>query len=183
MSEDLTEVWREYRAECFVVPGSLVIDIGCSDGYFTDWAVSRGAGVEGFDARRGLAVGPYDGYCTVKGEGFGTYIVPGVGETRMVGLATVLARYSVVDFLKCDIEGGEYLIFDDVDLSNVCAFAMEFHAWTTPDCPVEGLGVKDEPMPAGVFDRLLAKLRCTHDVEIVGDPAAGGYLYGTLKAR
>lgn len=180
MTEVLTEIWREYRADN-VGPGSVVIDIGCSEGYFTDWAESQGAVVEGFDARAGVAVGPRSGRCTVKGEGLGAYIVPGKGKTKMVSLASILAKHEKVDFLKCDIEGGEYLIFD-CDLSKVAAFGIEFHAWTAPDSPVEGLGVKDEPMPEGAFERLLAQLERTHTVEIVGDPAAGGYLHGVVKA-
>jgi hypothetical protein len=177
--EILEEIWREYRADN-VGPGSVVIDIGCSEGYFTDWAKSRGAAVESFDARHGAAVGPYDGFCTVKGEGLGAYIVPGDGVTPMVGLASILAKHERVDFLKCDIEGGEYLIFD-CDLSNVAAFSMEFHAWTTPDKPQVSLGVKDEAMPAGALKKLLTQLKRTHEVELVGDPNVGGYLHGVLK--
>lgn len=179
MTEIMSEIWREYRAD-HIGPGSVVIDIGASERYFTDWAISRGAVVDSFDARYGAAVGPYDGYCTVKGEGLGAYIVPGEGVTPMVSLASILAKHEWVDFLKCDIEGGEYLIFD-CDLSHVAAFGMEFHAWTTPDNPQEGLGIKDEPMPVGAFDKLMAQLGRTHTVDIVGVPAAGGYLHGVLK--
>ena len=179
MTEDLAQIWREYRAD-HIGPGSVIIDIGSSEGHFTDWAKSKGAVVDSFDARYGSAVGPYDGYCTVKGEGLGAYIVPGEGVTKMVSLETILSAHETVDFLKCDIEGGEYLIFD-CDLSKVSAFGMEFHAWTTPDAPQEGLGIKDEPMPEGAFDRLLAQLSRTHIVEIVGAPDAGGYLHGVLR--
>jgi hypothetical protein len=175
----MSEIWREYRADN-IGPGSVVVDIGCSEGYFTDWATSLGATVDSFDARHGTAVGPYDGRCTVKGEGLGAYIVPGKGRTKMVSLETILSKHERVDFLKCDIEGGEYLIFD-CDISRVVAFALEFHAWTTPDEPEEGLGIKDEPMPPDAFKNLLAQLERTHIVEVVGPPAAGGYLHGRLK--
>lgn len=179
MTENLQEIWREYHAE-HIGSGSVVIDIGSSEGYFTDWVKSLGATVESFDARYGTAVGPHDGWCTVKGEGLSAYIIPGDGPTKMVSLSTILSKYSVVDFLKCDIEGGEYLIFD-CDLSKVRAFGMEFHAWTTPDEPVEGLAFKDEPMQDGVFERLLTQLRRTHTVEVIGPPEAGGYLHGVLR--
>lgn len=177
--EDLDAIWREYRADN-VGPGSCVVDIGSSELYFTKWAESMGATVDSYDARYGTAVGPHDGTCAVKGEGLGSYIVPGEGSTPMVGLASILARHEQVDFLKCDIEGGEYLIFD-CDLSNVRRFALEFHAWTTPDAPVEGVGVRDEPMPPDAFDGLVRQLERTHVLEIVGPPEAGGYIYGELR--
>jgi hypothetical protein len=179
LTEDLSQIWREYRADN-VRPGSVVIDIGSSEGYFTEWAKAQGAIVESFDARHGTAVGPRNGRCTVKGEGFGAYIVPGKGNTKMVSLASILAKHERVDFLKCDIEGGEYLIFD-CDLSKVVRLGIEFHAWTTPDSPVEGLGVKDEPMPVGAFDRLMTHLQRTHDVVLNGVAEAGGYLYADRK--
>lgn len=177
--EDLQTVWREYRANN-VGPGSCVVDIGASELYFTTWARSMGAVVDSYDARYGTAVGPYNGTCTVMGEGLGAYIVPGEGTAPMVTLASILAKHERVDFLKCDIEGGEYLIFD-CDLSNVRRFALEFHAWTTPDRPVEGLGVRDEPMPPDAFNRLVRQLERTHVLEVVGPPEAGGYIYGTLR--
>jgi hypothetical protein len=179
--EDLNEIWREYRAEDHIGPGSVVIDLGCSEGYFSRWAASKGAMVEGYDARRGVAVGPYNGYCTIKGEGVCAYIATEEGDdVLMVTLDSILARHEHVDFLKCDIEGSEYLIFD-CDLSKVAAFAIEFHVWTTPGNPKEGLAIRDQPMPKGSLDRLLTQLRRTHTVEIVGDPNAGGYLHGRLK--
>lgn len=177
--EDLDTIWREYRADN-VGPGSCVVDIGSSELYFTRWAESLGAVVDSYDARYGAAVGPCDGVCTVKGEGLGAYIVPGGGSTPMVGLAGILAKHEQVDFLKCDIEGGEYLIFG-CDLSNVRRFALEFHAWTTSDAPVEGLGVRDERMPPGAFDRLVGQLERSHVLEVVGPPGAGGYIYGVLR--
>lgn len=177
--EDLDTIWREYRADN-VGPGSCVVDIGASEGYFTRWAESVGAVVDSYDARYGMAVGPHDGVCTVKGEGLGAYIVPDEGDTPMIGLSTILARHEQVDFLKCDIEGGEYLIFD-CDLSKIRRFAMEFHAWTTPDVPVDGLGVRDEPMPLGAYERLVAQLERTHVLEVVGPPEAGGFIFGVRR--
>lgn len=177
--EDLDTIWREYQPTN-VGPGSTVLDIGCSDGYFSEWAGSMGAYCVGYDARNGLAVGPHDGVCEVRGDGFGAYIVPDQGSTRMVGLSTLLNLWDQVDFLKCDIEGGEYLIFN-CDLSNVARFGIEFHVWTTPDNPQPGLGLRDEPMPAGQPDRLIEFLERTHDVTIVGNPAAGGYLIGARR--
>jgi hypothetical protein len=182
VTEVLADIWREYRADN-VAPGSRVVDLGSSEGHFSRWAESMGATVDAYDVRYGTAVGPYDGTCSVVGDGLGASIVPGDGDTPMVSLATVLAKHRRVDFLKCDIEGGEYLIFDDCDLSNVARFGIEFHAWTTPADPVDGLGVKDEPMPPGAFDRLVAQLERTHMIEVVGPPEAGGYIYGALRAE
>jgi len=177
--ENLQQIWCEYRATN-IGPGSIVIDLGASEGYFTGWAESQGATVDAYDARNGVAVGPYDGLCTVKGDGLGAYTIPGDGETIMVSLATILDAWETVDFLKCDIEGGEYLIFN-TDLSKIQQFGIEFHVWTTPDKPKPGLGVRDEPMPRGAFHRLWKQLSRRHDLELNGDPAAGGYIYGTLR--
>jgi hypothetical protein len=176
--EDLEQIWREYRADG-IGPGSVVVDIGCSEGYFTNWAKSQGAIVESFDARYGTAVGPRDGFCTVKGEGLGAHIVPGEGSIPMVSLKSILAKYERVDFLKCDIEGGEYLI--DWNIPNVERLAMEFHAWTTPDKPIEGVGFHDDPMPRGAFGRLVRQLERTHVVEVAGDPRIGGYIFGSRR--
>lgn len=162
--------------------GSIVVDIGCSEGYFAAWAEAQGAVVESFDARYGSAVGPYDGVCTVKGKNLQAYIIPGEGTVPMVSLETILSKYETVDYLKCDVEGGEYAIFDcDTDLSKVAAFAIEFHAWTTADNPQEGLAIKDIPMPDGVFDKLLARLEQTHVVQVTAPPLYGGYLLGVRK--
>jgi len=179
MTEVLSEIWREYRATNLGT-GSVVIDIGSSEGYFTRWAEAQGAIVDTYEARNGVAVGPCDGYCTVKGDGLGAYTIPGTGPTTMVSLTTILAAYETVDFLKCDIEGGEYLIFN-TDLSKIQQFGIEFHVWTTPDKPKPGLGVRDEPMPRGAFTRLRKQLARRHDLELNGDPKAGGYIYGTLR--
>jgi hypothetical protein len=174
--ENLQEIWREYRPDN-VGPGSVVVDLGCSEGYFTDWAKSRGATVDSYDARYGLAVGPVEGWCSLRGEGVCAYVVPGEGDIPMTTLQNILSKHERVDFLKCDIEGGEYLIFD-CDLSKVEAFGIEFHAWTTADDPKEGLAIQDYPMPANAFNELLTRLSRTHTVEVVGDPLAGGYLIG-----
>ncbi len=176
MTEQLDAIWQEYRPDN-ITKGSLVIDIGSSEGYFTDWAKAQGAQVDSYDARHGVAVGPKDGWCTVMGEGLGAYIVPGKGQTKMVSLKTILDKWHTVDFLKCDIEGGEFLIFN-CDMSKVKRFSMEFHAWTTPDKKIDGLGFRPEPMPDNAFENLIVFLSKTHTLEVVGEPTAGGYIHG-----
>jgi hypothetical protein len=179
MTENLTTIWKEYRPDN-VTKGSLVIDIGSSEGYFTDWARAQGARVRPFDARVNWAVGPHDGVCLVKGESTWAYIIPDEGDTPMVSLKTILAIYDHVDFLKCDIEGGEYFIFN-CDISKVERLSIEFHAWTTPDKPIAGLGVRDEPMPPNAVEDLISFLEKTHVIEVVGQLKAGGYLHGVRK--
>lgn len=179
MTEVLDQIWSEYRP-VNVIKDSIVIDIGSSEGYFTEWAKSQGAIVDSYDARYGLAVGPYDGTCEVKGEGLGAYIVPGQGTTKMISLKTILNKHPRIDFLKCDIEGGEYEIFN-CDISNVERLSIEFHAWTTPDKPIAGLGLRDVPMPKSNIKELIKTIKKTHTVEIVGKLEAGGYLHGVRK--
>lgn len=192
MTESLADIWREYRP-VNVGPGSVVIDLGSSEGYFARWAEAQGATVACYDARYDRAVGPFDGWCIVVGEGTAAYIEPiGPGIVHdfsgrplphfapMISLTTILQRYDVVDFLKCDIEGGEYMIFD-CDLSKVARFGIEFHVWTTPDKPVEGLGSHPDPMPPNAVGRLLAQLSRAHTLEINGDVESGGYIYGAWK--
>lgn len=177
--EVLTNVWKDYRADR-IKENDIVVDIGSSEGYFSDWAKKRGAVVYSFDARNGLAVGPSDGFCEVRGQGLGAFIVPNKGNVKMISLASLLKEIGKdVDFLKCDIEGGEYLIFN-CDLSRVNFIAMEFHVWTKEGDPlVEGLGVKNIEVPKNAVDKLIEFLSTTHKVEVVGDKEAGGYIFAT----
>ncbi len=180
--ENLNEVWKSYRGE-LIKKGDIVLDLGSSEGYFSRWAADRGAKVTSFDARSDYAVGPNDGVCEIKGEGLGAFIIPNQGKTPMRSLKTILSSIRTnIDFLKCDIEGGEYEIFN-CGLNKVKYIAIEFHVWTLKGDPeIEGLGIKeDKPMPKNAVNKLIKFLSQTHNVEVVGDKKAGGYIYATKK--
>lgn len=176
--EILTEVWKDYRAGR-IKKGDVVLDLGSSEGYFSSWATERGAEVYCVDARINYAVGPHDGFCEVRGETLGAFIIPGKGNVPMKSLKTTMDEIGKdIDFIKCDIEGGEYEIFN-CHLSKVQFIAMEFHAWTVKGEPeIAGLGIKEgKRMPENAVDNLIKFLEKTHTVEVVGNKEAGGYIF------
>lgn len=175
--ENLEAIWKEYKGER-IKKGDVVLDLGSSEGYFSKWATIQGAEVFSVDARVNYAVGPEDGFCEVRGETLGAFIVPNQGTTPMRSLKSLIDEIGEIDFLKCDIEGGEYEIFN-CDLSKVKFIAIEFHVWTVKGEPeVSGLGIKEgKRMPKNAVDNLIKFLEKTHKVEVVGDKKAGGYIY------
>lgn len=81
------------------------------------------------------------------------------------------------DVVKVDVEGAEYATFAAADaLGCVRCFTIDTHHWTTGDEPrLHGIGhhaygPRYEP---GDFDRLVEKLRTTHDVTLLGPHAPG----------
>lgn len=184
--EDLKTIYKIYRADEYLMPGSTVLDLGSGDGEFSDWAESRGAKVYKVDVRGGkntlpVAVGNINGLVTIDGEGTGSHVLYVNGVTPVFTLRTLLDFLGRIDIIKCDIEGSEYEIFD-TDLSGVKFIAIEFHAWTEPGQPeIEGLGIRTGKMPENAIDKLITDLERTHTVEVVGDKKAGGYLYAKLK--
>lgn len=82
-----------------------------------------------------------------------------------VELAEVLEAVGACDVLKIDIEGSEYDIFADVDLSvlqRVRYLTMEFDA---------------EPEP-GAFGRMITPIAEVFNTHVIGAPSRGGYIYG-----
>jgi hypothetical protein len=184
--EDLTTIYKIYKADEYLSIGSVVLDLGSGDGEFADWAELHGAKVYRIDIRGGrktlpVAVGNTIGCGQADGEGTGTHILYDRGTTPILTLQSILDFVGHVDVIKCDIEGSEYEIFTQSDLSCVQYIAIEFHAWTEPGkSTVDGLGVRSGAMPENAVDDLIDVLSKTHRVEIVGDKKAGGYLYATL---
>ncbi len=184
--EDLKTIYKIYKADEYVVPGSTVLDLGSGDGEFSDWAESLGAKVYRIDIRGGkktlpIAVGKINGQGRVDGESTGTHILYENGTHPIFTLQTILNFLGQVDVIKCDIEGSEYEIFD-IDLSGVKYITIEFHVWTEPGQPeIEGIGIRTGEMPDGAINKLITDLERTHTVEIVGNKNAGGYLYAKLK--
>lgn len=184
--EDLSTIYKIYKADKYLVPGAIVLDLGSGDGEFSDWAELNGAKVFRIDIRGGkktlpIAVGKVNGYGKADGESTGTHILYESGNNPIFTLQTILDFIGNVDVIKCDIEGSEYEIFD-ADLRFIKYITIEFHAWTEPDKPqVDGLGIRSGAMPENAIEKLIAELERTHNIEIVGDKEAGGYLYCTLK--
>lgn len=184
--EDLTTIYKIYKAHEYLSPGTVVLDLGSGDGEFSDWAESLGAKAYRVDIRGGkkvlpIAVGKVNGFGKVDGESTGTHILYESGNHPIITLQTLLDFIGHVDVIKCDIEGSEYEIFD-CDLSGVKYIAIEFHAWTEPgQKEIDGLGIRTGAMPENAIENLIYELGKTHNVELVGDPKAGGYLYCTLR--
>lgn len=200
MTEDMLAV---HRCTDLVGPGTVVVDLGACVGAFAFPCADRGARVLAVEPRVENALqlrkrtdvevllagaGPDDGWCTVQvppgAEATGAYIEPGHGPVPMLSLRTIVeAAGGHVDVLKCDIQGGEYELFDATDhatLARIAFAAIEFHVWTAGAEPRrEGVGHIDlaPPMPEHAVVRLIEKLAHTHTVEQQGPADAGGTVY------
>lgn len=185
--EDLSTIHKIYKADEYLKPGSVALDLGACDGHFADWAESLGAKAYRIDIRGGhkvlpVAVGSKNGFGVVDGVSTGTHILYENGTFPILTLQTILDFIGRVDVIKCDIEGSEYEIFEGTDLSGIEYIAIEFHVWTEPGNPeVPGLGIRTGAMPENAVDRLIAWLEKTHHVECNDDKKSGGYIYAKLK--
>lgn len=192
--EDLKTIHEIYRAERFIKPGYIVLDLGAQDGSFADWAEDKGAIVFRIDIRGGnkvlpVAVGKINGIVKIDGHGTGAHILyekdydPNKDTLiQCITLQRLLDFIGRVRVIKCDIEGSEYEIFEGTNLEDITYIVIEFHAWTEPSQPeIPGLGIRTGEYPKDGFDRLVSWLMKTHDVEIVGDKKAGGYIYAIKK--
>lgn len=191
--EDLATIHKIYKADEYLKPGSVALDLGACDGHFADWAESLGAKAYRIDIRGGhkilpIAVGKANQIVKIDGHGTGAHILydgnyDPTKDTliQCVTLQKLLDFIGRVDVIKCDIEGSEYEIFEGTDLSRVTYIAIEFHAWTEPAKPeVEGLGIRTGAMPENAVDRLISWLEKTHHVECNDDKNSGGYIFAKL---
>lgn len=93
-----------------------------------------------------------------------------------VPLADVLEDYGPVEFLKCDIEGGEYEAFDACPvelLARVQTIALEFHGPAMPHLS----HLDDDGKHLERWGALVAKLADAGRVETFGHPMRGGLIY------
>lgn len=184
------EIWIEdtYRVRPEMIRGGTVIDLGANVGVFALLAAHHGArrviacepnldnyrrlvenialnpSLAGCVEPLNVAVHAFTGTVCMDGA-WGAARVTDEGEdVRCVSLADLIAERGEVAFLKVDVEGSEFAIFDaaTVEITARCRhIAMELHA-----------------TDAATRDRLVAKIRRTHRVEVVGS-LAGGSLYAT----
>jgi hypothetical protein len=191
--EDLKTIHEIYKADQFISADSVVLDLGSSDGSFADWAENKGANVFRIDIRGGkktlqIAVGKQNRIVKIDGHGTGAHILydtdfnPNTDTLiQCVTLQTLNNFIGKIDVIKCDIEGSEYEIFEGTELRYIWYIVIEFHAWTEPHQPeIPGLGIRTGEYPKDGFDRLIAWLKQTHTVEVVGDKNSGGYIYAQL---
>lgn len=68
-------------------------------------------------------------------DGGSIYGSKNVIKVKCVRLKDVLAKYSLIDFLKIDIEGAEYEVVEDCkdSLGNVENIFIEYHSWSGKD--------------------------------------------------
>ena len=137
----------------FLNPGTRVIDLGANSGLFTLLAALRGCSVVAVEAQAGFVQeieelmrrhGVEDRVSVEQalvGAGRGLLSEAGVLERAShfrgrqparLTMTEIFARHHIdaVDFLKCDIEGSEFELFDDCDewLPKVRRIAMEVHS-------------------------------------------------------
>jgi len=139
------------NSEFRIRAGDQVIDLGANAGLFSVAAAKQGATVLAVEAQAGFKgeieenarINECADRITVAtalvGGGVGVFSVPGdvlrgshgSESPRVMNMPALLAENGIreVDFLKCDIEGGEFaLITDDADwLDRVRTIAMEVH--------------------------------------------------------
>ena len=136
------EMW-----DCVIKPGDVVVDLGANVGFFTRRAAkiaSRVISVEGspeifsclienthdlenVSCLNAIVIGEDEDF----NEDMGCYTI---GNKIKITLEKIMDIYNLekIDFLKCDIEGGEWSIFCRIDpeiLSKINRISMEPHPW------------------------------------------------------
>lgn len=153
-------------------PGTAVLDLGANSGLFTLLAALRGCRVVAVDAQSGFLeeieqLAQRHGVSglvalehALVGAGAGVLALPGALERAThfrgrqparLSMSTLFERHALesVDFLKCDIEGSEFELFEDAAswLPRVQRIAMEVHcdfgavAWLVQVLEEHGFGV------------------------------------------
>lgn len=93
-------------------------------------------------------------------------------SVRTTAIDSMLRAEPEWGVLKCDIEGGEFDVFSDVDselLARVHFITMEFHG--------PGMGQHCSWIEAGSLGTLVEKLTETHHVQTLGRASVGGQIY------
>lgn len=191
----LVEVWErnDYRIDTEVGISGTVLDIGANIGAFTVLASLAGADLvvaiepqpENF-ARlahhvktnwcdnvlmRNVAVAPPSiGSVDMIGQGGGARSIP-YGPIPTVDLAALIEEFAPISMLKMDIEGGEYPVFDALDvrqLTHIERISMEWHGPASPHL---------SHLRGDEFGPLVTKLADAGTLETLGHPAFGGILH------
>lgn len=115
---------------------------------------------------------------TMVGNGGGARLSPGADgpQVHTVALAQLIEQLAPIEFLKCDIEGGEYDAFSGVTANllheHVAAMALEFHGPVMPH-----LAHLDDGRQLERWGALVALLADCGHVEIHGHPTVGGLIH------
>ena len=188
------EVWVEdtYRVTPSKIVDGVVVDMGANVGVFTLMAAKLGArrviacepnadnyrrllgnlalnpAIAGCVEPKHVAVHGSSGTVLIDGAWGAARVGPQGDEVASISLAELLDGIPDVAFLKVDVEGSEFAIFDaaPVEVIARCKWiAMELH-----------------DSDAATWGRLVDKLKRTHTVVMVGKPATGGNLWAERKA-
>jgi FkbM family methyltransferase len=204
-SEVIGEVWgsNDYRVPKEGFSGT-VVDIGANVGAFSVLAAKAGASkvlafepesanlnrlVHHMDLNRvahrivayGEAVSGHGLPVMTVDTGGGARVEPASGPwddtVQSLTLAALLDGFGPVEFLKMDIEGGEYEAFDACPVeafANVDLIALEFHS-PKMGAHLAYLGTDEEHLAR--WYRLVEKLADTGRLEIFGHPTRGGMMW------
>lgn len=126
------EIWHEAEYEKHdvgIMPGDRVVDCGASIGIFARYAIHRGAGsVTSVEADKSV----YD-YLKLNAKGHSITPLQGtVGGDWDIESIMSAGGIDGIDFLKVDIEGWEFDLFNrtsDETLAKVAKIAMEVHLY------------------------------------------------------
>ena len=126
------EIWHEAEYEKHdvgIMPGDRVVDCGASIGIFARYAIHRGAAsVVSVESDGGV----YE-YLRMNAQGERITTLHGtVGGDYDIESIMRAGGIDGIDFLKVDIEGYEFDLFDrvsDETLAKVGKIAMEVHVW------------------------------------------------------
>jgi len=191
------EVWEDdtYQVRPDQVARGTVVDIGANVGAFSVLAARLGASqvyayephpdsyaalVRNLQSNHVSKVTPHQravlgwaGTAVLVGDGGGAHIAssgPGRG-VECVTFDSVIKTHAPIAYLKMDIEGSEFQLFETVDgelLNEIKMMAVEFHGPHMPHLShLQGV-----PQ----FEKLVSKLANYGRLEIFGRPAVGGIL-------